>query len=136
MRLSLLVPRRLIIIQTDGKEGNRDYELKEHDEVRRGFEKLAGLQEVARVMVLGYASQNPYAIYGEESEFERLEREKKRMFDAQPYRDFVPKEKRRGGGPDGKAGNLADLLRDDIQNLIDMEDKKTAVVKETRKEEV
>jgi len=79
--------------QTDGKEGKRDYDLKDHEEVRLGFEKLFTLNEVSRAMVLGYASQNPYSIYGK-SEYQQQQEEKQKMLEAQ-YRDFVPRKSRK-----------------------------------------
>jgi len=79
--------------QTDGKEGKRDYELKDHEEVRLGFEKLFTLNEVARAMVIGYASQNPFSIYGK-SEYQQQQEEKKKMLEAQ-YQDFVPRKSKK-----------------------------------------
>lgn len=98
--------------QTDGKEGKRDYELKDHEEVRLGFEKLFTLNEVSRAMVLGYASQNPYSIYGK-SEYQQQQEEKQKMLEAQ-YRDFVPRK--------AKKENVGA----EIDMILDEEDKRTA----------
>jgi len=96
--------------QTDGKEGKRDYELREHEEVRQGFEVLASLNDVGRAMVLGYASQNPYVIFGE-SEFERQEKERKKILESTQYRDFVPRKRKENVGAE-------------IDHILDMEEKK------------
>ena len=44
-------------------------------------------------MVIGYASQNPYSIYGK-SEYQQQQEEKKKMLEAQ-YRDFVPRKSKK-----------------------------------------
>lgn len=44
-------------------------------------------------MVIGYASQNPYSIYGK-SEYQQQQEEKRKMLEAQ-YRDFVPRKSRK-----------------------------------------
>ena len=108
--------------QTDGKFGKRDYELREYNEARQGFEKLSILDDVGRCMILGYPSQNPYSIYGE-SPFAIKEREKKEILDSARYRDFVPRAKK---GPS---------VAEQIDDILDSEDKKPKSTKDTSKVE-
>lgn len=44
-------------------------------------------------MVVGYASQSPYSIYGE-SEYASQERKKREILESKQYRDLVPKAKK------------------------------------------
>ena len=79
------------------------------------------MDEVARVMVLGHASQNPFTLFGE-SEFEKQEKERKRMLETQ-YRDFVPRKSDK------------ENVGAEIEHILDMEDEsqkggKGAVVQE------
>lgn len=106
--------------QTDGKFGKRDYELREYNEARQGFEKLSILDDVGRCMIMGYPSQNPYSIYGE-SPFAIKEREKREILESNRYKDFVPRAKK---GP---------TVAEQIDDILDAEDKKPQAVKDTAK---
>ena len=59
-------------------------------------------------MVLGHASQNPFTLFGE-SEFEKQEKERKRMLETQ-YRDFVPRKSDK------------ENVGAEIEHILDMED--------------
>ncbi|KAF2147769.1 hypothetical protein K461DRAFT_298385 [Myriangium duriaei CBS 260.36] len=102
---------RLQWYTTDGKFGKKDYELREHEDVRQGFEKLCTLDDVSRCQVLGYPSQNPFSIFGE-SEFAIQERKKREILDSAQYRDFIPRNKK---GPS---------VAEQIDDIIDFEEKK------------
>ena len=91
--------------QTDGKEGKRDYSLREYEDVRRGFEKLCTLADVTRAMVLGYADENPFSMFGK-SKFEEMEEEKRRVLRENQYRDFIPKRLK----PKSIANQIDDIL--------------------------
>ncbi|GAM91513.1 hypothetical protein ANO11243_095650 [Dothideomycetidae sp. 11243] len=84
---------RLQWYTSDGKFGKRDYEIREFEEVRRGFEELCKLDEVSRTMIVGYPSQNPYSMFGE-SEYAIHEKKKRDILNSAEYRDFVPKAKK------------------------------------------
>jgi hypothetical protein len=53
---------RIIWYTHDGSEGMKDYELHEYAQVRDSFDMLLGLDEVRRVLVMGYSGQNPYVM--------------------------------------------------------------------------
>jgi len=55
-------------------------------------------------MVLGYASENPYSLFGK-SKFEEMEEEKRRMLENQ-YRDFIPKKRK----PQSIGAQIDDIL--------------------------
>jgi hypothetical protein len=53
---------RIIWYTQDGNEGFKDYELHEYAIVRDNFDVLLKLDEVRRVVVMGYSGQNPYVM--------------------------------------------------------------------------
>lgn len=54
----------------DNSLGYRDYPLREAQVAYKAFEMLQELQDVKRVVVLGYAASNPFAMHGAQSAFE------------------------------------------------------------------
>lgn len=57
---------RVIWWTDDKKQGLKDFDLHEHELVRKAFYDLDGMKEVERVVVMGYSGQNPYIIGDEE----------------------------------------------------------------------
>ncbi|KAG0648479.1 hypothetical protein D0Z07_5489 [Hyphodiscus hymeniophilus] len=53
---------RIIWYTQDGSEGMKDYELHEYALVRDNFDVLLRLDEVRRVVIMGYSGQNPYVL--------------------------------------------------------------------------
>ena len=53
---------RIIWYTHDGSEGMKDYELHEYALVRDNFDVLLKLDEVRRVVIMGYSGQNPYVM--------------------------------------------------------------------------
>ncbi|KAK8206808.1 hypothetical protein M8818_004643 [Zalaria obscura] len=130
---------RLVFITTDGNEGHRNYELRQHALVKEQFDSLATLPEVGRAMVMCYSGRNPYVNYNTA------------LYDyKQPVR-FDPDHKDPGLFPDYNGGKQAqqeeqsyearvnqgsDVLRH-INNVIDAEEKKSLLkAYEAEKEEV
>lgn len=72
---------RIIWYTYDGNEGLKDYELHEYALVRDNFDVLLKLDEVRRVVIMGYSGQNPYILGdgGRNPWQDRFEREFKRM---------------------------------------------------------
>jgi len=77
---------RIIWHTQDGSEGMKDYELHEYALVRDNFDVLLKLDEVRRVVIMGYSGQNPYLMSAGgrnpwqdkfRREFKKVEREAK-----------------------------------------------------------
>ncbi|PNS18156.1 hypothetical protein CAC42_3601 [Sphaceloma murrayae] len=87
---------RLQWYTTDGNFGKRDYELREHAEAQTGWETICNLPDVARAMIVGYPSQNPYSIDGK-SQYAVQEMRRQEILRSQEYRDLVPRKKKEPG---------------------------------------
>jgi hypothetical protein len=69
---------RLIFWTEDDTQGMKDFELHEYATVREAYEEALRLDEVRRVMVMGFSGQNPYIYtHGKNPWVERFEREKR-----------------------------------------------------------
>jgi hypothetical protein len=53
---------RVIWYMTDGNQGLKDYQLHEYVQVRENFNELLKMDEIRRVVIMGYPSENPYTI--------------------------------------------------------------------------
>lgn len=105
-------------LQDEGKFGKRDYEIREFEEVRLGFEQLCNIPEVARCQVLGYPSQNPFSVYGE-SPYALNERKKREILASPEYQSWGSKSKKDGVSVGQK-----------IDAIIGSEDKKQELKKQ------
>ena len=47
---------------TDGNQGLKDYQLHEYAQVRENFDELLKMDEIRRVVIMGYPSENPYVV--------------------------------------------------------------------------
>jgi hypothetical protein len=119
---------RIIWYTHDGNEGMKDYELHEYALVRENFDVLLGLDEVRRVVVMGYSGQNPYILGAGgrnpwqdkfRREFQKMDREAREAKEAQETvergfsideRKQTEKEKKeRLGSRDSRAGKIVDI---------------------------
>lgn len=84
---------RIIWYTHDGSRGIKDFELHEYALVREKFDVLLALDDVRRVVIMGYSGQNPYVRdagaggWGErkgklEKEMDRMQEESKRAREA------------------------------------------------------
>jgi hypothetical protein len=53
---------RVIWYTTDGNQGLKDYQLHEYAQVRENFDELLKMDEIRRVVIMGYPSENPYVV--------------------------------------------------------------------------
>jgi hypothetical protein len=70
---------RIIWYTVDGNQGLKDYELHEYALVRKNFDVLLAMDEIHRVVVMGYSGQNPYILVNGRNPFvDRFQREGRR----------------------------------------------------------
>ncbi|CAG8979899.1 hypothetical protein HYALB_00011263 [Hymenoscyphus albidus] len=110
----------------DKKKGLRDYDLHEHELVRKAFYELDGMKEVERVVVLGYSGQNPYLIG--EDEWEQGRKGKKGWKHETKGEEVFAKRKQAqieqmNNSVEGRTGKLVDI-DDVIQETDRLEEKK------------
>lgn len=53
---------RVIWYTTDKNQGFKDYQLHEYAQVRENFDELLKMEEIRRVVIMGYPSENPYVV--------------------------------------------------------------------------
>lgn len=129
---------RIIWYTQDGNEGMKDYELHEYALVRNNFDVLLKLDEVRRVVIMGYSGQNPYVMGAGgrnpwqdkfRREFRKVEREAREAKLAQELTERGPgpsmskeerarvereKKERLDNSKEGRIGKLID-----IEELLD-----------------
>jgi signal transduction histidine kinase len=95
---------RIIWYTHDGNEGLKDYELHEYALVRDNFDVLLRLDEVRRVVIMGYSGQNPYILGdgGRNPWQDRFQREFKKM---------------------GREGREAKLAQEKMEGTVHREDR-------------
>ncbi|KAG9232235.1 hypothetical protein BJ875DRAFT_467456 [Amylocarpus encephaloides] len=108
---------RLIWWTVDGKRGMKDYDLHKHAMVRENFYELDGMKDVKRVVIMGYAGQNPFML-GEEEMYGKSGNGWKEESEAEVRaRKKVAREKM-DNAQEGRTGKLID-----IEDVIEQSDK-------------
>jgi len=102
----------------------KDYGLHEYMQVRENFDVLLDMEEVRRVVVMGYSGQNPYLYSGNGSGFgEKIDKEKRNKGDRER------REKQKQIFDDEEEGRTGKMV--DIESVIEQHDK---LEEEKRKE--
>jgi hypothetical protein len=110
---------RIIWYTHDGYRGFKDYELYEFALVRKNFDALLDLDEVRRVVIMGYSEQNPYTIGpdGRNSLADRLEKNSRKVKLAEGFL-----QKKGSLQATEKSERIDDDESNISENLIDLDD--------------
>jgi hypothetical protein len=123
---------RVIWWTVDGKKGMKDYDLHKHALVRDNFYALDGMKEVKRVIVMGYAGQNPYLLddaekYGRQG----LGWREKEMSPEEKRRHKEKSDELMNQAAEGRTGKLIDI--DEVIEKSDaLEEEKMRVAREKK----
>jgi hypothetical protein len=108
---------RIIWYTHDGNQGMKDYGLHEYVQVRDNFDVLLALDEVRRVVIMGYSGQNPYVLHADGRGIgDKYKDEKKRGLEG---KEREKKQKERfDNSEEGRKGKIVD-----IESVIEKHDK-------------
>jgi hypothetical protein len=123
---------RLTWWMRDGTQGIKDYDLHEYAQVRDNFDVLLNMPEIRRVLITGYAGQNPYILVNGtnpwQDKFRRMDKEAKRakVFQETAERKGTRNQKvgvydKAGPFDNDRAGRTGVLV--DIEAVIEQNDK-------------